>query len=136
MAYNANLYMPYGQAYGQQSYPMPTTAQYAQPVNGLVGVTGIEGARAYQMPPNSRMPLFDNDADILYLKTTDAAGYPTIKMFSFAPMETPAGAAETAPEARYATKADIESLREEIAALRQPETAKARSTARKAAGDG
>ena len=82
MAYNPSMYMP--QAY-QTVYQPPI--QYQQPVNGLVSVTGIEGAKAYQMPPNSAMPLFDADSDILYLKTTDSAGYPTIREFTFHPVE-------------------------------------------------
>lgn len=56
---------------------------YAQPINGLVSVTSIEGARAYQLPPNSSMPLFDANEDILYVKTTDAGGFPTLRKFRF-----------------------------------------------------
>lgn len=79
MAYNPALYMP-------QSYQtMYQQQQYQPPINGLVSVTGIEGAKAYQLPPNSAMPLFDANSDVLYLKTTDAAGYPTIREFEFKP---------------------------------------------------
>lgn len=56
----------------------PMLAQ--QPVHGFVYVTGIDGAKAYQMPPNSEMPLFDADGDVMYIKTTDGAGFPTIKV--------------------------------------------------------
>ena len=52
--------------------------QFQQPVHGFVYVNGIEGARAYQMPPNSEMPLFDANGDVMFVKVTDAAGYPTI----------------------------------------------------------
>lgn len=93
MAYNPNLYMPYG----QQSFPQPiqqpgygwqlNTEPYQQPFNGLISVTGLEGAKAYNLPPNSSVALFDNNEDILYVKTTDAGGFPTIKLFSFAPIE-------------------------------------------------
>ena len=78
MAYNPMLYNPY-----LQPQPYSWSQQVQQPVNGLVGVTGIEGAKAYQLPPNSSMPLFDSSEDVLYLKTTDAAGYPTIRTFHF-----------------------------------------------------
>lgn len=54
-----------------------------QPVNALVSVTGIEGARAYQLPPNSSVPLFDANTDTLFVKTTDGAGFPTIRVFRF-----------------------------------------------------
>lgn len=58
-----------------------------QPVNLLTRVTGIEGARAYQMPPNSVVPLFDGGEDIFYVKSTDGAGFPTIRAFRFAEID-------------------------------------------------
>lgn len=92
MAYNPNLYMPQNYQYGYQQGMQPSPyngygQMNMQPVNGLVSVTGIDGAKAYQLPPNSKMPLFDENDDVLYLKTTDAAGYPTVKTFRFEPME-------------------------------------------------
>ena len=109
MAYNPNLYNPYGQpqpySWYQPTQTMASAQTAAQPVNGLVSVTGIEGAKAYQLPPNSSMPLFDNDNDILYLKTTDAGGFPTIKSFRFEAMDQ-----EPEQKTEYATKADLEAL--------------------------
>lgn len=54
----------------------------------LIRVTGMEGAKAYRMPPNSVVPLFDADNDIMYVKSTDGAGFPTIRTFAFQPIET------------------------------------------------
>ena len=140
MAYNPNMYMPYGQQSFPQAQPnwsyQPQQVT-AQPVNGLVSVTGIEGAKAYQLPPNSCMPLFDSDADFLYLKTTDAGGFPTVRAFRFEPVENPASGNETAPAVEYATKADIDALRYEIDALKHPAASKStRTVSRKAADDG
>lgn len=53
----------------------------------LIRVTGMDGAKAYQMPPNSVVPLFDADNDIMYVKSTDGAGFPTIRAFAFQPVE-------------------------------------------------
>lgn len=47
----------------------------------------MDGAKAYQMPPNSVVPLFDADNDIVYVKSTDGAGFPTIRAFAFQPVE-------------------------------------------------
>lgn len=55
----------------------------------LIRVTGMDGAKAYQMPPNSVVPLFDADNDIMYVKSTDGAGFPTIRAFAFQPVENP-----------------------------------------------
>lgn len=47
--------------YGTYGQPCP---QYQEPRQQLVKVTGMEGARAYQMPPNSVAPLFDANEGI------------------------------------------------------------------------
>lgn len=52
----------------------------------LIRVNGIEGARAYQMPANSTVALFDTNNDIMYIRTTDGAGFPQIRVFSFTEM--------------------------------------------------
>lgn len=106
MAYNPSLYMP--QYYQPQpSWAYNQQAITAQPINGLVSVTGIEGAKAYQLPPNSSMPLFDGNNDIMYVKTTDSAGYPTIKTFKFEPVEP----AEAKPDkADYVPRSEFDAL--------------------------
>lgn len=120
MAYNPNMYMPYQPSWTQgvqapmYNNPIPSAAQ---PVNGLVSVTGIEGAKAYQMPPNSSMPLFDGNNDILYVKTTDAAGYPTIRTFKFEPMEQ---AAQPQQTTEYVTRADFDALAAKVEKLTEP----------------
>ena len=45
-----------------------------QPRDGLIRVTGMEGARAYQMPPNSAVALFDGGQDVFYVKTASSPG--------------------------------------------------------------
>lgn len=73
---NYNPYMP-------QQFVMDPQRNAPQ----LIRVTGMEGAKAYQMPPNSVVPLFDADNDIMYVKSTDGAGFPTIRAFAFQPVE-------------------------------------------------
>ena len=72
-------YMPYGNPYNNMYGG--NTAQ-----NSLIKVTGLVGAKAYQMSPNSIVALFDANDDVFYVKTTDGAGFPTIKAFRFAPV--------------------------------------------------
>ncbi|MBR1445460.1 MAG: hypothetical protein IJ586_00025 [Alloprevotella sp.] len=105
MAYNPSIYSPYG--WGQQ-----ITAP--QPINGLVSVTGMEGARAYQLPPNSSMPLFDANEDIMYVKTTDGAGFPTVKAYRFALLEQ-----QEAQNAEYVSRAEFEALVAKIEELKE-----------------
>lgn len=79
------------------SAPMPTVAY----------INGIEGAKAFVMPVNSRVYLLDADNPHIYLKTTDAQGKACIQGFLLTPLETPA-----APDmAEFATKKDLAELR-------------------------
>lgn len=83
---------------------------YQQPYGEqLIRVTGLDGAKAYQMRPNSAVALFDGAEDIFYLKSTDGAGFPTIRVFRFEEVTaTPAAATE------YITKEEFEKFKEEI----------------------
>lgn len=128
MAYNPNLYMPQYGGYQQQPTSWSYQPMSAQPINGLVSVTGMEGAKAYQLPPNSSMPLFDGNEDVLYVKTTDAAGYPTIKTFRFEPME-PIEA--NIVEAEYVPRSEFDELVEQVRKLVEKPT-----RTRRAASDG
>ena len=90
--------------------------QPPQPRDGLIRVTGMEGARAYQMPPNSAVALFDGGQDVFYVKTTDGAGFPTIRAYSFQPMEQ----AQAMGANEYVTRAEFEQLKEMIVHGKQP----------------
>ena len=87
-----------------------------QPSDGLIRVTGMDGARAYQMPPNSAVALFDGGQDVFYVKTTDGAGFPTIRAYSFQPMEQ----AQAMGANEYVTRAEFEQLKEMIVHGKQP----------------
>ena len=87
-----------------------------QPRDGLIRVTGMDGARAYQMPPNSAVALFDGGQDVFYVKTTDGAGFPTIRAYSFQPMEQ----AQAMGTSDYVTRAEFEQLKEMIVHGKQP----------------
>lgn len=69
----------------------------------LIRVTGMDGAKAYQMPPNSVVPLFDADNDIMYVKSTDGAGFPTIRAFAFQPVED-----KPEPAQQYVTRDEFD----------------------------
>ena len=69
-------------------------------------VNGLEGAKAFQMNPNSQAALFDLNEDIFYLKTTDSAGYPMIDIYEFKKREPKAE-----PKADYVTREEFEELR-------------------------
>ena len=75
----------------------------------LTKVSGIDGAKAYQMPANSAVALFHESEDVMYIKTTDGAGFPTIRVFRFEPVQ------EQEPEkSKYVTLDEFNRFREEI----------------------
>lgn len=122
----------YGQSYYPQGYDQGYPAspytqrlmqmqQPVQPRDGLIRVTGMDGARAYQLPPNSAVALFDGGQDVFYVKTTDGAGFPTIKAFSFVPLQEQ----QTAPAQEYVTRAEFDQLKELIINGKQPVRASA-----------
>ena len=85
------------------------------PVNNslmLTRVTGLEGAKAYQMPANSTVALFDNNEDLMYIKTTDGAGFPTIRTFSFS--EVVANNNPVPDNVDYVTRDEFNKLKEEL----------------------
>ena len=75
----------------------------------LIRVTGYEGAKAYQMMPNSTVALFDGNEDLMYIKTTDGAGFATIKTFKFEPYgEPPQNGSE------YISRSEFDDFRNEV----------------------
>ena len=77
------MYNPYYNPSGMFNYQQP---QYFAPTKTEVTkVSGKNGAEAFQLGPNSSVLLLDETAPIVWLKTTDGAGYPTITPYSITP---------------------------------------------------
>ena len=52
--------------------------------NQITWVQGIEGAKAYQMTPNSQAVLLDNDNEgVMYIKICDNVGMCTLRIFDY-----------------------------------------------------
>ncbi len=94
------------QPYYQPMAPIP----HQQTQDGLIRVTGVDGAKAYPVAPNSVAALFDADRDVFYIKSADAGGFPTIRAFTFAPMQE----AAPTPAPDYVTRAEFDDLKEMI----------------------
>lgn len=75
----------------------------------LIRVNGIDSAKAYPTSPNSTVALFDANEDIMYIKSTDASNFPTIRRFRFVEEK------ETQiPTQQYVTMEEFNQFREEI----------------------
>ena len=100
-----NGFNNYNQFQPQLTQPQMTT-------QNLIRVNGIDGAKAYQMPANSTVALFDNNEDIMYIKTTDGAGFPAIRTFAF--NEVVANTNPIQDNADYVTRDEFNKLKEEL----------------------
>ena len=107
------MYNPY---YNQNIYNTPYNAPNTPYNNNLtqgqqlIRVNGLEGAKAYQMGANSTVALFDSNNDIMYVKSTDGAGFGSIRAFKFSEMDLNT----SAPVADYVTKTEFEQLKQEV----------------------
>ena len=101
---NNNPFTPYG-----YQTPVFQQLQFPSQQTQLTKVSGLDGAKAYQMAPNSAAALFHESEDIMYVKTTDGAGFPTIRTFRFEPIEEPSG-----DNSRYVTVEEFEKFKEEF----------------------
>ena len=54
------------------------------PANNMTWVQGIEGAKAWQLTPNSTVVLFDSENDKrFYIKTSDQSGMCNLRRFNY-----------------------------------------------------
>ena len=81
-----------------------------QPQN-LIRVNGIDGAKAYQMPANSTVALFDSNEDVMYVKSTDGAGFPSIRTFEFTEK---VNAEVKSPDVEYISREEFEKFKKEL----------------------
>lgn len=92
-----NFYQPYN----------PYANNYNSNNNQLTRVTGIEGAKTYQMFPNSTVALFDSNEDIMYIKSTDGGGFPTIRTFKFEEVTSAPKQDSTIDLSNYITREEL-----------------------------
>lgn len=126
MAYNNGFPATYQPMYYQPQYqPVMQQAPATQAQNNVIWVQGEAAARGYLMAPNTTLPLWDSEANVIYLKSTDAAGMPSMKVLDYTIRDTaPANAPVAASTVRgnnspaYATKADLEALEGQIDRLK------------------
>lgn len=92
--YNNSFPVTYQNPYYQQQQmqmPQPQVQQQTQPQvqqvqpmnSNLIWVSGEAGAKAYLVAPNTTVQLWDSEAQVIYLKSADASGMPSIKTLDY-----------------------------------------------------
>lgn len=102
--FNPNLYNTYMVGAQQMPYNTPNTPvqpQNTQP-NVFAYVNGLEGAKAFFVPPNGRVLLMDSDNPIFYVKTANAMGQTTIRPYRFEEIQE-----QPAPKVDYVKQSDL-----------------------------
>ena len=101
--------------YNQLNNQLQQPQQVQQQNNGIIWVQGVEGAKAYQMPPNSNVILMDNDDSKFYIKSTDAVGMATLKSFRFEEIvNVKQNSPNNAQNANYVTQEEFTKLKNDI----------------------
>lgn len=107
----------------QQMYPYAPAQQQQQGTvqGGRIWVQGIEGAKSYLVAPNSSVDLWDSENPVLYQKTADASGMPSIKILDYTVRDMAKTVSNISDDKLqgYATKGEIEAVMGEITALRK-----------------
>lgn len=88
MAYNTQSPIIPNGYYQNQYYPsMQPQPIYQQQVPSfqITKVNGENGAKAFQMPPNSSIILLDESNPKVYIKETDGASYPKLSVYKLVP---------------------------------------------------
>lgn len=112
---------PYMYAYQQ---PVQQPVQQQQTNSSITWVQGEAGAKSYLVAPNTTVQLWDSEDQVIYLKSADASGMPSMKVLDYtirsnAPAAAPA-VAQAASDAmsQYVTKAELEALYGQISGLK------------------
>ena len=99
--------------YPQMSSYYPQQRMNSYPVsNSIIWVQGIEGAKAYQVSPNSIIQLMDSENDgIFYIKSSDNIGMSTLRVFQYKEIEPTQKSTEVHPDlSEYVRKDELKGL--------------------------
>ena len=125
--FNGGFPATYPQMYPQYQQPlqqqipqisqMPQMQQQPQ-TTGIIWVSGEAGARGYMVAPNTTVQLWDSDQQVIYLKSADASGMPSLKILDYTirdqiPKNTPMSVSNVAAvnPSDYVTKTEFDDLK-------------------------
>lgn len=118
MAYNNGFSVGYAQPYPPINpyAPQPQMQMQPQKQTGPIWVQGEAGAKSFLLAPNETVPLWDSEAQVIYLKSTDGSGMPSMKVLDYTvrdnsnlPPKAPV------PEGvEYATKDEVKNTKDDI----------------------
>lgn len=79
-----NYQNPFGSVYPNQQQLQQPIYRPTAPQGNLIWVSGIEGAKAWNVAPGQSVPLFDSEDHCFYVKSADTNGFPQpIRIFDY-----------------------------------------------------
>lgn len=116
---------PYYQQQPQMMQQQPVMQQPQQQIqqpqqmnSNLIWVQGEAGAKSYLVAPNTTVQLWDSEAQVIYLKSADASGMPSIKTLDYTiraenqPVQT-----VQSVEHNYISREEFDALKSDLNAL-------------------
>ena len=68
--------------------------------------------------PNQTVTLWDTESQTIYVKSADASGMPSMKVLDYTMREESSHTTKIPPQSGFATKDDLDYLKEEIEAIK------------------
>lgn len=120
MANYPNYYNQYPYQMPQQMQPMPQMQpmqvqqqipqQPQQAQNGMIWVAGINEAMSYPVCPNAAVNLWDSTAPCVYVKSADATGKPSMKVYDLVERNQATQVQQAAQIANPVTREEFDAL--------------------------
>ena len=117
-------------AYYNPGFPATYQPMYQPPVQqqnqqgGIIWVQGEAAAKSYLVAPGCTVQLWDSEEKIIYLKSADASGMPSMKVLDY----TIRGEEKEKPAPEYATKDEVAALAEKIKELKDRKSTRLNSS--------
>lgn len=118
MAYNNYFpqYYPQFQPVINTQIPQPSQTQQVQNTN-IIWVSGEAGAKSYLVAPNTTVQLWDSEAQVIYLKSADASGMPSMKIIDYTIRNAAPNTQQQMPQGQqvaYVTKNEFDAFKQEV----------------------
>lgn len=120
--------MAYNYSYPMNYYPMqPNAFQGVGSVgniapnaqnSSIIWVSGEAGAKAYMVAPNTTVQLWDSEQNIIYIKSADASGMPSIKILDYTIRDNTPKTPNLAVNSDFVTKDELQAVVNELNALK------------------
>lgn len=82
--------------------------------SGIIWVQGEAGAKSYLVAPNTTVQLWDSESQVIYLKSADASGMPSMRIIDYTIRDNTSQNAPIGSKNDFATKDDILFIQKQI----------------------